>query len=149
MTATGAQDLGPGPTSWVRVGNGAMPWIGIMSDRQNNRVGLAPEDTRHETAELATVTELPTITERNEADEFRAVVMDNMAEGLYTLDALGRVTYLNAAASQMLGWTKDELHGKPMHEIVHFQQHDGTGLPAEDCALLNSPHPRPNHPRRG
>jgi two-component system NtrC family sensor kinase len=37
------------------------------------------------------------ITERKEADEFRAVVMDNLAEGLYTLDARGRVTYLNAA----------------------------------------------------
>ena len=119
-------------TSWVRVGNGAVPWIGTMNDRQNNRVGPALEDVHRETAKLAT------ITERNEADDFRAVVMDNMAEGLYTLDALGRVTYLNAAASQMLGWTKDELRGKPMHEIVHFQQHDGTGLPAEDCALSNS-----------
>jgi PAS domain-containing protein len=37
------------------------------------------------------------ITERKEANEFRAVVMDNLAEGLYTLDARGRVTYLNAA----------------------------------------------------
>jgi PAS domain S-box-containing protein len=37
------------------------------------------------------------ITERKEADEFRAVVMDNLAEGLYTLDARGRLTYLNAA----------------------------------------------------
>jgi PAS domain S-box-containing protein len=103
-----------------------------MSDRQNNRAGLALEDAQRETNGLAT------ITERKEADDFRAVVMENMAEGLYTLDALGRVTYLNAAASQMLGWTKDELRGKPMHEIVHFQQHDGTGLPAEDCALSNS-----------
>ena len=29
------------------------------------------------------------VTERHEADEFRAVVMDNMAEGLYALDAAG------------------------------------------------------------
>ena len=76
------------------------------------------------------------ITERKEAEEFRAVVMDNLAEGLYTLDAVGRVTYLNAAASQMLGWTKDELLGKGMHEAIHFQQHDGTALRAQDCALL-------------
>ena len=29
------------------------------------------------------------VTDRHEADEFRAVVMDNMAEGLYALDAAG------------------------------------------------------------
>lgn len=76
------------------------------------------------------------ITERKEADEFRAVVMDNMAEGLYALDADGLLTYINSAASSMLGWTEDELLGKPMHDIVHFQRADGTKVPAEQCSLL-------------
>jgi PAS domain S-box-containing protein len=76
------------------------------------------------------------ITEREEAEEFRAVVMDNMAEGLYALDGEGLVTYVNRAASRMLGWTQAELRGKPMHETVHFQRADGTPVPAEDCALL-------------
>ncbi len=39
------------------------------------------------------------ITERTEAEEFRAVVMGNMAEGLYALDADGLVTYMNPAAA--------------------------------------------------
>jgi PAS domain S-box-containing protein len=76
------------------------------------------------------------ITEREEAKEFRAVVMDNMAEGLYALDSEGLVTYMNPAASRMLGWTQAELGGEPMHETVHFQRADGTPVPAEDCALL-------------
>ncbi len=76
------------------------------------------------------------ITERKEAEEFRAVVMDNMAEGLYALDADGLVTYMNPAASLMLGWTEDELRGKPMHASVHFQRADGRNLPAEECSLL-------------
>ena len=45
------------------------------------------------------------ITERKEAEEFRSVVVDNMAEGLYALDADGFVTYMNPAA-EMLGWTE-------------------------------------------
>ena len=69
------------------------------------------------------------ITERKEAEEFRAVVMDNMAEGLYALDADGLVTYMNPAAASMLGWTEDELRGKPMHATVHFQRADGTTIP--------------------
>ena len=76
------------------------------------------------------------ITERKEAEEFRAVVMDNMAEGLYALDADGLVTYMNPAAASMLGWTEDELRGKPMHATVHFQRADGKKIPAEECSLL-------------
>jgi PAS domain S-box-containing protein len=76
------------------------------------------------------------ITERKEADEFRAVVMDNMAEGLYALDAEGLVTYMNPAAASMLGWTEDELRGRPMHATVHFQRADGSKLPTEECPLL-------------
>jgi PAS domain S-box-containing protein len=76
------------------------------------------------------------ITERKEAEEFRAVVMDNMAEGLYALDADGLVTYMNPAAASMLGWTEDELRGKPMHATVHFQRADGKKVTTEDCSLL-------------
>jgi PAS domain S-box-containing protein len=76
------------------------------------------------------------ITERKDAEEFRAVVMDNIAEGLYAVDADGLVTYMNRAASSMLGWTEDELRGKPMHATVHFQRADGNKLPAEECSLL-------------
>ena len=76
------------------------------------------------------------ITDRKEAEAFRQVVMDNMAEGLYTLDADGLVTYVNAAASRMLGWSEGELHGKPMHETIHFQDADNQPIPAEACELL-------------
>ncbi len=76
------------------------------------------------------------ITERKEAVAFRQVVMDNMAEGLYTLDADGLVTYVNAAASRMLGWSEEELLGQPMHETIHFQDADHQPIPAEECSLL-------------
>jgi PAS domain S-box-containing protein len=75
------------------------------------------------------------ITERKEAEEFRAVVMDNMAEGLYALDADGLLSYMNPAAASMLGWTEDELRGKPMHATVHFQRADGTKIPTDECSL--------------
>jgi PAS domain S-box-containing protein len=76
------------------------------------------------------------ISEIKEAEEFRAVVMDNMAEGLFALDAEGLLTYMNGAASDSLGWTERELCGQPMHETIHFQRADGTQLPVEECPLL-------------
>jgi PAS domain S-box-containing protein len=71
-----------------------------------------------------------------EADEFRSVVMANMAEGVYTLDGEGRFTFLNAAAERMLGWSEQELRGKPVHATIHFQHPDGSPLPDEERELL-------------
>jgi PAS domain S-box-containing protein len=76
------------------------------------------------------------VTERAEAELFRSTMMDTMVEGLYALDDEGRVAFMNSAAERILGWTEDELRGKPMHEIVHFQHADGSPHPARDCPLL-------------
>ena len=76
------------------------------------------------------------VTDRHEADEFRAVVMDNMAEGLYAVDAAGSLTYMNLAASRMLGWSEEDLQGVKVHDVVHFQRGDGEPIPEDACDLL-------------
>jgi len=76
------------------------------------------------------------VSEHKRNEEFRSVVMENMAEGLYALDVKGRVTYVNAAASKMLRWAPEELLGKLMHETIHFQKSDGTPVPASECPML-------------
>jgi len=45
--------------------------------------------------------------------------MENMAEGLYTVDAEGGLTFMNPAAERIFGWTLTELRGRKMHEAVH------------------------------
>jgi PAS domain S-box-containing protein len=63
-------------------------------------------------------------------------ITDNLGEGTYALDLDGRVTFMNPAAERMLGWTAAELHGKDMHETIHFQHADGSPFPREACPLL-------------
>ena len=53
------------------------------------------------------------VTDRHQAEEFRSVVVDNMAEGLFTLDAKGRLMSMNAAATSMLGWTEANSTANP------------------------------------
>ena len=77
------------------------------------------------------------VSDRSREEEFHSVVMANIAEGLFALDVRGRVIYVNAAASRMLGWEPEELLGKSMHETIHFQKEDGTPLPALECPLAN------------
>ncbi|MDP9234065.1 MAG: EAL domain-containing protein [Actinomycetota bacterium] len=76
------------------------------------------------------------ITDRKEAEHLRLAVMDTMVEGLYTLDVEGGVTFMNSAASKILGWTEEELRGKDMHAAIHFQNADGSPHPHAACDLL-------------
>lgn len=76
------------------------------------------------------------VTEQLQAEGFRATVMSQVAEGVYTLDTEGLLTYMNRAASKMLGWTEEELCGRSVHDIVHFQRADGTHVGAADCAIM-------------
>jgi PAS domain S-box-containing protein len=75
------------------------------------------------------------ITERKQAEGFRSVVMDNMAEGLCAMDVEGRLMFMNAAASKILGWTEEELRGKSVHAAFHFQRADGSAYPEDECEI--------------
>ena len=76
------------------------------------------------------------VTERREADLLRSVVMDTMAEGLFVVDAEGRLRLMNAAASAMLGWTEQDLLGQPVHDAIHSRHPDGSPCPEQDSDLL-------------
>lgn len=78
------------------------------------------------------------ITERQEAEEFNSVVMDNMAEGLYVTDEHGRLVFMNEAASRMTGWSEDELRGRSVHDAIHYQHADGSTFPMEADTLVKA-----------
>src|ERR1700727_1346488 len=71
----------------------------------------------------------------NTDDDFRAVVLENMAEGLAVCDSRGRLVFMNATASKMLGWSEDELLGSSAHDAIHYQRADGSPLAEADSAL--------------
>src|SRR5580704_3451339 len=72
----------------------------------------------------------------SESEERFRSAMNGMAEGLYTIDNQGLVTYLNPSAEAMFGWTCCELVGKKMHDVTHYKHPDGSPFPAADCASL-------------
>ena len=76
------------------------------------------------------------ITERQEAEEFRSIVMQNLAEGLMVTDGDGRLLFMNAAASKLLGWSEHELRGKSIHAAIHYQHADGSPFAEADCQMV-------------
>lgn len=68
--------------------------------------------------------------------DYSRAVMNNMAEGLYTVDREGLVTFINPVAEKIFGWSGSELMGKRMHDVTHYKHPDGTPYPASECPGL-------------
>jgi PAS domain S-box-containing protein len=76
------------------------------------------------------------ITERRQAEEFHSNVMNNMAEGLISVDTEGRLTSMNAAATKMLGWTAEDLRGRLVSEVILARGDDGRAVREDANELL-------------
>ena len=53
-------------------------------------------------------------------------ILESVGDGIYGVDLEGRVTVINPAASQMLGFKPDELLGAKLHELIQHTHADGT-----------------------
>ena len=85
------------------------------------------------------------ITEQVRAEELlRALirqsnsVLESVGDGIYGLDLEGRVTVINPAAAQMLGYAPEDILGRNMHEIIHHTRADGTPYPESDSPIRRS-----------
>jgi PAS domain S-box-containing protein len=71
------------------------------------------------------------VTERRQADEFRSIALNQMTEGLVATDDQGRMTYMNAAVTRMLGWAHKDLENKHLHDLIHTCREDGSPIHSE------------------
>lgn len=67
---------------------------------------------------------------------YAGAVTDSMLEGLYAIDVNGRCTFMNPSAERQLGWTREELLRRNVHETIHFQRADGGPYPEEQCPSM-------------
>jgi diguanylate cyclase (GGDEF)-like protein/PAS domain S-box-containing protein len=63
------------------------------------------------------------------------MVLETVGEGIFCADIAGVTTFVNPAATRMLGWTSEDLVGKRQHDIVHHSFADGTPYPIEECPI--------------
>jgi PAS domain S-box-containing protein len=67
--------------------------------------------------------------------EFYENISETLGEGLYVQDLNGRCSYMNSEAERLLGWTRDEFLGMPVHDTIHTVTQDGVALPGCDCPI--------------
>lgn len=63
------------------------------------------------------------------------LILDSAGEGIYGLDRDGRITFSNAAATQILGWETEQVLGQTAHYVHHHSHADGTPYPREECPI--------------
>jgi 5-methylcytosine-specific restriction enzyme A len=76
--------------------------------------------------------------ERNRKLAERAKKIHAAGEGIFGVDATGRVTSINPAALRMLGFTEEEILGQSAHSLIHHSHEDGSKYPVEDCPMYAS-----------
>ncbi len=63
------------------------------------------------------------------------LILDSAGEGIFGLDRDGRVTFSNAAASEILGWTLEDVIGHVAHDVHHHSHADGSAYPLSECPI--------------
>src|ERR687891_317453 len=90
---------------------------------------------------------LTDITDRKTAEEAvrrlalqNRLILDSAGEGIFGLDVEGRITFVNSAATGMLGWTADELVGRIGHDVIHHSHPDGAPYLLDECPIYAAFH---------
>lgn len=89
-----------------------------------NQLNVTLEDTvERRTAELA------------QSLEHNRSLLQSVGEGIFGMDSAGAITFVNPAASRMLGYQAGELIGVYAHAKIHHSKTDHSHYPEETCPM--------------
>ncbi|ELR96522.1 PAS domain-containing sensor histidine kinase [Gloeocapsa sp. PCC 73106] len=98
-------------------------WLQSSSNQAESPLATLPQPTE---------TELETLRRQHE------LILNSVGEGVYGLDLDGRVTFVNPAAANMIGWAIPDLLGQPMHAVLHHSKPNGSPYPAHECPIYEA-----------
>lgn len=64
-----------------------------------------------------------------------ALILNSTEDGIMRVGLDGHATFLNPAATRMLGRSLSEMEGRSIHEVFHHSRADGTPWPAAECPV--------------
>ena len=99
-----------------------------LRDSRGNLLGsvhIARDITAHKQAEAA----MAHLSRQME------LILNSAGEGIFGADTEGKVTFVNPAMAQMLGWEIAELLGQPIHDLSHHTKPDGQPYPSSECPI--------------
>jgi PAS domain S-box-containing protein len=110
--------------------DGSTLWHGFITDITDRKQAEAElKQHRHHLEELV---QLRTA-ELMQAEARASHIIQSSADGLYGTDFSGRITFINPAACELLGYTPEQALGHYSHHLFHHSKPDGSPYPIEEC----------------
>lgn len=72
------------------------------------------------------------------SEESKRLLLHAVGDGIFGVDTTGQLTFVNPAASRMLGFSVEEMFGQSAHGLIHHSHADGSNYPVEDCPMYAS-----------
>lgn len=66
------------------------------------------------------------------------LLLESTGEGICGLDMTGQCEFINASAANMLGYQREELLGKSLHDLVHHRDSDNIFHPQEQSSIYQT-----------
>lgn len=76
--------------------------------------------------------------ELGKLSEFNQLLVESTGEGIFSVDRELRCTFANRATANMLGYTREELLGRNIHEFFHGLREDGSPVPREELPIMKA-----------
>lgn len=64
-----------------------------------------------------------------------SLLLESTGEGIFGVDTNGDCIFVNHAAAEILGFSREELIGKRMHPLTHHSHADGSSYEEQDCPI--------------
>lgn len=71
----------------------------------------------------------------HQSEEYSRLILQSVAEGIFSTDTEGRCTFINESGQKMLGYTANEILGKSIHDLFHHSNADGSPHLLKDCPI--------------
>ena len=68
----------------------------------------------------------------------RELILESVDDGIYGIDLDGKLTFINDAGAHALGYTREELQGRDVHEVIHHSHADGTPYSKSTSPILQA-----------
>jgi PAS domain S-box-containing protein len=132
---------------WHTIGAGKI-WNGEVKNRSKDGTCYWVESTivpfmDEQGKPLRYVSIRTDITSRKLMDErlqeqraFYEHISETLGEGLYVQNVKGVCIYMNSEAERLLGWSRQEFIGMPVHDTIHTRTANGHPLAARDCRIM-------------
>jgi PAS domain S-box-containing protein len=121
------------------LGGGAAVLGTLVILRSSGDEPFGPDEVRHAQALGDLVSsalgrvQLLEQTERERKE--KTALLESTAQGMWGVDRAGRSTFVNTAASKMLGFSVEEVLGRAVHPLVHHTKADGSPYPESECPM--------------